>query len=38
MSWFEIALRIGIILFGIWALVNSILIGYALWRKSQDED
>lgn len=38
MSWFEIALRSAIVIFGIWAVINSVLIGIELWRKTQDED
>lgn len=38
MSWLEIGLRIIIPLFGIWALVNTIMIGIALWKKVHDED
>lgn len=38
MSWLEIGLRIAIPLFGIWALVNAILIGIELWKRAQDED
>lgn len=38
MSWYEITLRVVIILFGIWAVSTSVMVGYALWKKSQDED
>jgi len=38
MSWYEIILRIAIVLFGILALLNSILIGYELCKKVEDED
>ena len=38
MTTFEAILRITIILFGIWAVVNSVAIGYQLLKKNEDED